>query len=92
MSDFTPRTTDEWSLREYLAKRNGSGGTTLSFVQVEEVVSGSGIANCYAWAVEAFGPTIQVDSEVDAEIRSSSEPASVIVKHGSTVSLLFNFN
>jgi hypothetical protein len=58
----------------------GGGG---GFVEVERVVSGAGIANCYAWAVATYGPLEGVDQEVAAEVAAAPEPAAVITVHGS---------
>jgi len=97
MSDFAARTADEWACKRWLAARAEapppmatpplpppwalSGGD--GFVEVERVVSGAGIANCYRWAVAAFGPVEGVDEAVAAEVAASPEPAGVIARHGS---------
>lgn len=78
MSDFVARTQDEWELRQFIAHKDGT-----SFVEVEKVVSGTGIMNAYCWLREKHPEWMQTEEskEIDAAIMAAAEPAGVIASY-----------
>lgn len=77
MSDFVARTQREWELRQFIARKDGT-----SFVEVEKVVSGTGIMNAYLWLRDQLSDEEKTNrcrpGSVDAAIMSAEEPAGVI--------------
>jgi len=76
MSDFVARSQQEWELRQFIARKDGT-----PFVEVEKVVSGTGIMNAYLWLREKFPETVDTEKGIDAAIMAAAEPAGVIASH-----------
>ena len=71
MSDFVPRSADEWALRKCIALQ-GPSQSEYGFVDVEHVVSGTGIMNIYKWLRRAH-PELMTNPVLDNEIMSCPE-------------------
>ena len=83
MSDFVPRTEEEWSLRQYISCQ-GPTQTPFGFVDVEHVVSGTGVVNIYKWLRQTHTERV-CDSLLDAQIMSSpSDAARLICENASS--------
>jgi glucokinase len=78
ISDFVVRTEDEWALKKYIAAQ-GPTGDARSFVDMEHVVSGTGITHIYKWLRLSHQAS---DEALDAEIAASEHPARLICEHG----------
>lgn len=78
VSDFVARTKDEWLLKQYIAQQ-GAGGDPYGFVDVESVVSGTGITHIYQWL---RGNQTVSNTALDMDIMSSDHPARLICQHG----------
>ena len=82
MSDFVARTEEEWALRQWVSAKLGT-----AHVDVEQVVSGTGLANIHAFllhrastSAEGGGPGSH-DADLHARILAAAEPAALIVEH-----------
>ena len=82
MSDFSARTEEQWALRQFIASKYA-----IQHVEVERVVSGTGLANVYDFywhrAVESLGAeaAAQTHGATQRLVAAASEPAAVIAAH-----------
>lgn len=82
MGDYSPRSTQEWELREFIARTHG-----LAHVEVERVVSGPGLRNIYEYLCSSAAAVEAAKQQGQAlitpqEVLEAAEPAGVIAKHG----------
>lgn len=76
MSDFIVKTDDDWELKKFIASQ-GDLHDPYAFVDVEHVVSGTGIGNIYKW-LRYSRPHLISDAELDQTIMESDQPAKLI--------------